>query len=127
VDGAPDSRTFPKPSRLRKRADFVRLFDAQHKLHARGFLVVWQPNDLAEARLGITVSKKIGCAAVRNRIKRHVREIFRCCRQTLPAVDINVVARRESALMDFSRVKPELENAFRHIGRSPCSKALLSS
>ncbi|WP_173197927.1 ribonuclease P protein component [Geobacter sp. SVR] len=123
----PDSCTFPKSSRLRKRADFVRLFDAPHKFNAKGFLVVWQPNDLAEARLGITVSKKVGNAVIRNRIKRYAREIFRCCRQALPPVDINVIARRESALMDFSRVKPELERSFRHIGVPSCSRALRSS
>jgi ribonuclease P protein component len=112
---------------LRKRADFVNLFDARNKYRAKGFLVVWQADSHDTSRLGITVSKKVGCAVVRNRIKRYAREIFRCVRHSLPAVDINVIARRESALMDFSAVQRELEKAFRHIGASPCSRALRSS
>lgn len=76
-----------------------------------------------QSRLGVTVSKKIGCAVTRNRIKRCIREIFRHNRHLLPAVDMNVIARRESATMDFRSVQRELEKAFRHIGTSPCSRA----
>jgi len=84
--------------------------------------VVWQANNLAHARLGVTVSKKIGCAVTRNRVKRFVRETFRNNRLLLPAVDLNVIARSESAAMDFHDLKQELLKAFRYIGASPCSK-----
>ena len=57
---------FPKSARLRKRAEFLQLASAQHKSAVRGFLVVWRENDMHMARLGITASKKIGCAVVRN-------------------------------------------------------------
>ncbi len=79
-----------------------------------------------QPRLGVTASKKVGCAVTRNRIKRYVREVFRNNRPLLPAVDMNVIARRESATMDFRSVLRELEKAFRHIGTSPCSRALRS-
>jgi len=112
---------------LRKRADFLKLFDSPNKYVTKGFLVVWQPNDLSGARLGVTASKKIGCAVIRNRVKRYAREIFRCNRHQLPAIDVNLIARREAALMDFCTVQRELEKAFRHIGAATCSKALHSS
>jgi ribonuclease P protein component len=118
---------FPKSVRLRKRLEFLRLLNTPHKFAARGFLVVWLENDGSQARLGATVSKKVGCAVVRNRIKRYIRESFRQMRLLLPGVDINVVARRDSATMDFRTVRRELEKAFRHIGTSPCSSALRSS
>ena len=113
--------------RLRKRADFLKLFDSPNKISAKGFLIIWQTNSLNDPRLGITVSRKVGCAVVRNRIKRSTRELFRHNRHQLPAVDVNVIARRESALMDFASIKRELEKAFRHIGASTCSKELCSS
>nr|WP_275095073.1 ribonuclease P protein component [Oryzomonas japonica] len=122
-----ECRCFPKSARLRKRLEFLRLLNSPHKFATKGFLVVWQENDGSQARLGVTVSKKVGCAVVRNRIKRYTRETFRQMRLFLPCVDLNVVARRESAMMDFGAVRRELEKAFRHIGISPCSSALRSS
>lgn len=117
---------FPKSVRLRKRPEFLRLVSAPHKTILIGFLVVWQPNDLPVARLGITASKKIGCAVVRNRVKRYLREVFRQNRLMLAAVDLNVIARRESAHMDYFAVQREFTKAFRLIGSSPCSKASCS-
>jgi ribonuclease P protein component len=118
----PDQNTYPPTARLRKRAEFLRLKDSVQKFVSRGILVVWQANNLAQARLGITVSKKVGCAVTRNRVKRFVREIFRNNRLLLPAVDLNVIARSEAATMDYHELKQELLKAFRHIGASPCSK-----
>lgn len=118
--------TFPKTARLRKRAEFLQLSSAQHKTAVRGFLVVWRENDLQTARLGITASKKIGCAVVRNRVKRYLREFFRHNRFGVAAVDVNVIARRESAQMTYSDVVRELNKAFMFIGTSPCSRAVCS-
>ena len=117
---------FPKSVRLRKRFEFLRLSNSPHKFATRAFLVVWLENGGTGPRLGITVSRKVGCAVIRNRVKRYVRESFRQMRMPLPGVDINVVARRDAAAMDFTTVQRELEKAFRHIGTSPCSSALRS-
>ncbi len=118
--------TFPKTSRLRKRAEFLQLASAQHKTTVRGFLVVWSENNLQVTRFGVTASKKIGCAVVRNRVKRYLREFFRHNRFGMPEVDINVIARRESAQMIYPDIVRELSKAFRLIGQSPCSRAVCS-
>jgi ribonuclease P protein component len=111
---------------LRKRAEFLQLASAPHKSTVRGFLVVWRENDLQSARLGITASKKIGCAVVRNRVKRYLREFFRRNRLEMAPVDVNIIARRESALMTFPDIERELNKALRLIGLSPCSRASCS-
>jgi ribonuclease P protein component len=98
------------------------LKDSAQKFASRGILVVWQDNNLAYARLGVTVSKKVGCAVTRNRVKRFVRETFRNNRLLIPSVDLNVIARSESATMDFTRMQQELLKAFSYIGTSPCSR-----
>jgi len=116
------NNTYPPTARLRKRSEFLRLKDSAQKVASRGILVVWQANSLAHARLGVTVSKKIGCAVTRNRVKRFVRETFRNNRLLLPAVDLNVIARSEAATMDFHALQQELLKAFRHIGVSACSQ-----
>jgi ribonuclease P protein component len=118
--------TFPKTARLRKRVEFLRLASAQYKTSVRGFLVVWSENDLQTVRLGVTASKKIGCAVVRNRIKRYLREYFRHNRSGMAFVDVNVIARSESAQMTYPNIVRELNKAFRLIGVSPCSRAVCS-
>lgn len=119
--------SFPKSARLRKRADFMRLSNNANKQTQRGFLVVWLENELDSVRLGITVSKKVGSAVVRNRIKRFVREIYRVLRHQLPAVDINIIARHESARMNFDSTSREINNALARIGAIQCSKISCSS
>lgn len=118
--------TFPKTARLRKRAEFLQLSSSRNKTTVRGFLVVWRENDLQTARLGITASKKIGCAVVRNRVKRYLREFFRHNRFAMAAVDVNIIPRRESAQMTYSDVVRELNKAFRFIGTPPCSETVCS-
>ena len=118
----PAKKTYPSTARLRKRSEFLSLKDSAQKYVSRGILVVWRANNLAHARLGVTVSKKVGCAVTRNRIKRFVRETFRNNLLLLPAVDLNVIARSEAATMDFHGLQQELLKAFRHIGVSACSK-----
>jgi ribonuclease P protein component len=118
--------TFPKTSRLRKRADFLQLASAEHKTSVRGFLIVWHENNLQSPRLGITASKKIGCAVVRNRVKRYLREFFRHNHFGMSAVDINIIARRDSAQMTYPDIERELNKAFRYIGIPSCSRAVCS-
>jgi ribonuclease P protein component len=69
---------FPKSLRLLSRSQYLAMNgQGFHKLPLEGFLVIIGPNLLDRNRLGITVTKKIGCAVVRNRVKRLVREFFR--------------------------------------------------
>ena len=112
--------SFPKNCRLRKRAEYRKLLNATYKKSVKGFLVVWEPNTLFIARVGLTVSKKVGSSVVRNKIKRYLREIFRHKRLNLPAVDINIIPRRDAANMDFKSVELEISRAFGEI--ISCSK-----
>jgi len=63
-----------------------------------------------ETRLGITVTRKVGNAVVRNRIKRLVREIFRQHRQRLPSgLDIVWVAKQQAGEASFADVLADFE------------------
>jgi ribonuclease P protein component len=71
------------------------------------------PNDLDHCRLGLTVSRKVGCAVVRNRVKRMLREIFRKrCQSVHPSFDLVVNARPGIARRDSGQLERELIACF---------------
>jgi ribonuclease P protein component len=103
---------FPKTARLRKRPEYLRVSRTGKKFHSANFLVISKANDRGEARLGITVSGKVGNAVARNRIKRLVREFFRRHRHHLvPGLDILVIARNGAPRLSLSLVEQELKKS----------------
>jgi ribonuclease P protein component len=65
--------------------------------------------DPSRARLGLAVSRSVGCAVLRNRVKRRIREAFRLNAGGFkPGTDLLVVARAESATASAAEVAREL-------------------
>ncbi len=98
-----------REQRLRRRKDFVRVQTDGVRTTTKHFvfLVASQSSD-APARLGITVTRKVGCAVVRNRAKRLVRETFRQLPGLLPrGVDMVVIVRKALHGLQASDVKSE--------------------
>ena len=73
---------------------------------ANGLLVLYaRPNRTGGNRVGVTVSKKLGKAVVRNRVRRRLREIYRLNEDRFtPGWDIVVVARSRCVTADFDRL-----------------------
>jgi len=70
-------------------------------------------------RLGISASRRVGNAVVRNRVKRGVREWFRAGRDRLPrGVDVVVIARRPAAELDVAGVGAALDGLAARLARS---------
>jgi ribonuclease P protein component len=89
----PDQR-FPKSHRLKSPADFRRVYERRRSASNGRLTVFGCENDLGLTRLGLSVSRKVGGAIVRNRWKRMLREAFRLSREKLPAgLDLVVVAK----------------------------------
>ncbi len=88
-----------KEMRLRRRSEFIAVQNAGKKLHGRHVLVLAQkrPDPGLPGRLGITVTKKVGNAVVRNRIRRLVREWLRLHDWVPTGWDIVVVAKDSAA------------------------------
>ena len=68
-------------------------------------------SDGGPARLGITVTRKVGNAVRRNRIKRLVREWFRTRKEQLSGCDLVVIARRGASDLDLTSAAAELDGA----------------
>jgi ribonuclease P protein component len=100
---------FPKHARLRKRSEFLSLSRRGKKIYAPHFLIITKPNERSEARLGVTVSSKVGNAVVRNRVKRFLRECFRRYRhQIVPSSDVLIIARKEAVNISWHEVEKEI-------------------
>ena len=84
--------SYPKWARLRKRREFDRVYKGRAYAADDVLVVTGCLNGLAHTRLGLSVSRKVGNAVIRNRWKRAIREAFRCQRQTLPA-SLDIVVR----------------------------------
>ncbi|OYW23011.1 MAG: ribonuclease P protein component [Planctomycetales bacterium 12-60-4] len=89
---SPSKLLFPKQSRLVTKADFDRVYKQRCKAGDGVLLVFGAPNDLGRTRLGLSVSRKVGNAVVRNRQKRLLREAFRLGQHQLPrGIDLIVI------------------------------------
>ncbi|OYX46003.1 ribonuclease P protein component [Altererythrobacter fulvus] len=104
----------PDLSTLRKRADFLA---ANHGLRVArpGFVLLARPNGGLGMRFGITVTKKVGNAVVRNRMKRRFRELLRATLplEGLPDHDHVLIGREGGIERDFARLKDELGAALK--------------
>ena len=105
-----------KADRILKRREFIQLSESGRRIQNEHFIAVFSPNLRGRSRIGITVTKKVGPAVKRNRIKRFVREYFRLNRHHLAGHwDINIIAKRQIA--DFSSEKAfrSLKDIFKRI------------
>jgi ribonuclease P protein component len=107
------SQTFDKSRRLRRRAEFQKVFDGGQRIRSRFFTVLVAPGEKSGARLGIVASRKLGNAVQRNRAKRLIREIFRQNPQDegAGAVDIVVIPRVELFTAAYTTIVEDYRNA----------------
>ena len=102
------SECFQPEERLKKRREFLKVQRTGRKVHLRD-LLVFVRRGLDRRRVGITVTKKVGVAVVRNRIKRLVREVWRRQRQVLPdGYDYVFVAKISAATMTYADLRRQM-------------------
>ncbi len=105
-----ENSTFGKLERIRKRRDYLTLYQQGVRKHSEHFTCIVCPNPSGVRRLGITIIKKVGNAVTRNRIKRLIREFYRLHKPRLPAsLDIVIMVKVRKGLPTHQEVKRELE------------------
>lgn len=116
--------TLGRQERMLKSSDFRRALKQGRRLRFSHLTVVIFLRQYGKVRLGLTVSKKIGNAVVRNRLKRRLREIIRVKRSGLVRPwDVLILAQDGSGDLSSRALVDELEPAFRELNRLEKSAA----
>jgi ribonuclease P protein component len=111
----------PRLQRLRQRADFVKAASAA-KAHAAGFVLqARERGDSDPPRVGFTVSKKVGNAVERNRIRRRLREVVRLsgAERMHAGRDYVLIGRRAALELAFDRLLDDMSGALGRVHRAP--------
>lgn len=95
---------FGKELRLRTPAEFDRVYQARVYAADDMLVINGDANGLTHPRLGLSVSKKVGNAVVRNRWKRLIREAFRLSAEQLPAGIDLIVRPQKAAVPEFAAI-----------------------
>lgn len=104
-----------KKLRLRNRADFSRVYRVGKSFANRQLVVYWSNRPEVERfRLGVSVSKKIGKAVVRNRMRRLIKEIVRLHEAEIrDHVDIIFIVRKGAVGMSYRELEKSVLHALR--------------
>ncbi len=107
-----------KRLRLRKREDFSRVFKHGKAAANHQFVLYYKPSKEAEPfRFGVSASKKVGNAVVRNRIRRRVKEVVRHMEEKVSArVDIVLIVRKPAIDLAPDELKRSLLHVFKRAG-----------
>lgn len=107
-----------KAIRLRKHAQFCRVQSKGRRIGGKFLLVIFAPSAFLDVRFGLTVSKRVGNAVVRNRVKRRLRDILRHHKTLLSGLDVVWIAKAEAASASHAMLQADILDLMDRIVRS---------
>ena len=108
---------FPKSHRVRRQSDFDRVYAGNYFAADDVLVVLGSANGREISRLGLSISKRVGNAVVRNRWKRLIREAFRQQPVDIPAGLDMVVRPRRGAQPSMVAIRRSLPRLARRLVR----------
>jgi ribonuclease P protein component len=107
------------PGRLKRRAEFLRVASKGNKAAVGGVVLQAMPRaDALPARLGFTVTKKVGNAVIRNRTRRRLKEAARLllADRPLSGVDLVLIGRDSTRKRNFITLQGDIRRALERTG-----------
>jgi ribonuclease P protein component len=110
------------PARLKRRRDFLGVAATRRKWVAPGLILQVRPQDSGAAppaiRVGFTVSRKVGNAVTRNRVRRRLRAAAEAVltEHAAPGHDYVVIGRGNTVRRPFAALNDDFETALRRLG-----------
>ena len=90
---------------VKENYEFRRIYRKGKSAVSPQLVIYCQRNRRGHSRLGVSVSTKLACAVVRNRVRRRIREIYRLNKaKMLPGYDLIVVARVRAVETDYQKL-----------------------
>lgn len=111
------SETFSSSDRIRRQAEFSRVYRDGVSAADSVLVVIACRNSLEYSRLGVVVSRRVGNAVVRNRWKRRMREVFRRHRDRIPTGWDLVVRPRRGAVLSTIAIQGSLPSLAVEVSR----------
>lgn len=119
VDQTADETAVTRPERLKKRAQFLLVAGKGRKVPMNGLVLqALKRGDAGPARIGFTVTKKVGNAVVRNRTRRRLKEAARLWLQAHPVTgaDLVLIGRDSTRRREFEALQLDLARALEKAG-----------
>ena len=115
----------PKGRRLAKRREFLSVYEKGQKIVSRYVVLFFAANTLPHSRIGITATKKLGKANIRNRLKRWTREVYRRQREPLAidqrSLDVVVNVKPNAADATYQDYARDLGRALARVVAAPAT------
>lgn len=105
---------------IKNRSQYLEFYNSKKKVSSKYFLVLClKDTESSFLSIGITVTKKIGNAVVRNKIKRRLKAYLRNeLNNTQNGLMLNIVAIKDSSYIPWSDLKSDLDYLFKKINKS---------
>lgn len=105
-----------KQNRIRKNEEFQKIISKKNSVANQSFVVYFQKNNLNnQTRVGISVSKKLGNAVLRNKIKRQVRMLAQQTIDFNDGFDYIIIVRNKFLSLPFSKNEHEMDYILKKI------------
>ncbi len=102
-------------STIKKNREFRLVYNRGKSVSNRHLVAFFLKNRLEYNRIGISISKKVGKAVVRNKIRRRLKESFRGTEISKNGYDIVLIARIPSATADYQELSRSLSNLLKKL------------
>ncbi|MCU9533392.1 ribonuclease P protein component [Streptococcus sp. CSL10205-OR2] len=101
-----------KTHRVKSDKDFKAIFDHGKSAANRHFVLYYLDKNHSHFRVGLSVSKKLGNAVMRNSIKRKIRHAFMEISQDIAHKDYVIIARKGVEQLDYQAIKKNMIHVF---------------